>query len=294
MSYFKYMSRSITNQINRVKPFLSKSESQVCNWILSNPSLAINSPIAKIASAAGVSQPTVIRFCRSLDLAGYRELRHHLIADQHRHASFLHQNITLKDSAPDAALKVLESSIHSLVELRSYISKMPFEAAVNIMKASKQFIFAGLGASSHVAADASHKFFRLGIPCSTALDSQTILQKTAIAMPGDTFITISYNGNWPELISGMMNAKVNGACVITLTDPRSPLSKVASELFPCHCNEDLDIFTPMSSRIAQLTILDSLQVALALSMGDIAEKNLRKVKAALYDQTVPAKQKKLK
>jgi len=49
---------------------------------------------------------------------------------------------------------------------------------------------------AHVA-DACHKFFRLGIPCSTLMDTPMILQFAAIAEPADVLVLLSHTGRWP-------------------------------------------------------------------------------------------------
>ena len=268
-------------RIERQLPSLSQSERRVGEWIIANIGRAIDAPIMDVADAAGVSEPTVIRFCRSMGVSGFRELRTHLIAAQQRPESYLHHDVNATDDAANAAMKVLESSIHALVGLRGLISSMPFETAVSVMAEARQLVFVGLGASGHVARDACHKFFRLGIPCTTALDSPTILQQSAIARSDDVYIVMSHSGEWPELIAGMKLARAGGASVLALTDPQSLLAEQASLVFDCHPAEDTNVFTPMSSRLTQLTLLDALQVALALKMGTTAEENLRLTRRSL-------------
>ena len=52
---------------------LSKSERKVAEVILAAPAQAIHSSIAALAQEAGVSEPTVNRFCRSLETRGFPE-----------------------------------------------------------------------------------------------------------------------------------------------------------------------------------------------------------------------------
>ena len=260
---------------------LSRSETKVANWILTNPGEAVGASIQAVAKQCSVSEPTVIRFCRSMGLNGYRDLKTHLIASLHKSESYLHHDVSEQDKPATAAVKVLESSISALVNLRKQIFAMPFEEAVESIVGARQIILTGLGASGHVAGDASHKFFRLGVPCVALTDSPTILQQASICRSGDVIIAISHTGTWNELIQAMQIAKSNGATVLAVTDPKSRLAEVATILFPCHADEDTNIYTPMSSRLAQLTVLDALQVSVALKLGDTAEQNMRAAKAAL-------------
>ena len=99
--------------------------------------------------------------------------------------SLVHRDVSADDSTSDATVKVLEAAIKSLVDLRGQLSTLPFDKVVRQMVHARQFVFAGLGASGHVASDASHKFFRLGTPCTALTDTPTIRQFAAIAGSGD-------------------------------------------------------------------------------------------------------------
>lgn len=50
---------------------LSKSERKVAEIILAAPAQAIHSSIATLAQQAAVSEPTVNRFCRSMETRGF-------------------------------------------------------------------------------------------------------------------------------------------------------------------------------------------------------------------------------
>ena len=278
------MSATLLNQIRARYEELSRAEAQVASWILDNPRHCIELSINELATQCAVSDPTVVRFCRSLGLTGYRDFRAKLASSLHHPENYLHKDVTEEDDPKLASNKVIDNAIKGLLDMRGHTNNMPLDDAVGAMTQAQQLIFAGVGASGYVARDAQHKFFRLGIPCTTALDAQSILQRAAIAEPTDLFVVISHTGSWPELVNAMQLAQDRGACVIALTDPYSPLSQAASLVFPCHANEDANLFTPMSSRLNHLVLLDALQVALALQLGDRAKTRLRLSKDALTAQ----------
>ena len=130
----------------------------------------------------------------------------------------------LNDAVPDAVSKVIDASIQTLVDARALLSMMPFEQTVAAMQAARQLVFIGLGASGHVASDACHKYFRLGIPCSALTDGPGIAQFAAIAAPHDVLVFISTNGAWHDSARAAAVAVNRGATVIALTDPMSRLS----------------------------------------------------------------------
>ena len=230
-----------------------------------------------------MSEPTVIRFCRRVGLGGFRELSIRLTESLSRPISYVHRDVRSDDAADDAVLKVLDASIRALVDIRAGLSEMPFREAVDAMTNARQIAFAGLGASGHVASDACHKFFRLGIPCSALTDTTLILQYAAIAGPGDVFVMLSHSGRWSELVRPLILAHERGTCVIAITDPASPLAAAANVLFAVDAIEDTSVYTPMSSRLGQLALLDALQVALALAQGEQGAAKLRRSKEALLE-----------
>ena len=268
-------------EIHRALPALSPSERQVAEWIVAHPKEAAGATLAHVAKECATSEPTVIRFCRHVGLKGFRELGIRLTEALSRPGSYVHRDVHADDASSDAVIKVMDASIRSLIDMKSRLSEMPIDAAVQALTNARQIAFAGLGASGHVASDACHKFFRLGIPCSTLMDTPMILQFAAIAEPEDVLMLISHTGRWPEFAQAARIAKRRGATVIAITNPASELAGVASILFPAQVIEDTSVFTPMSSRLAQLALLDALQVALALTRGSSASDSLRLSKDAL-------------
>lgn len=271
------MLRTITNALPRLSP----SERRVGQWVLDHPKKAANITLARLARECETSEPTVVRFCRHVGLGGFRELAIRLTEALSRPAAIVHRDVGPDDSTSDAVIKVMDASIQSLIEMRAQLSSMPVDEAVNAMSSARQIAFAGLGASGHVARDASHKFFRLGIPCTSLRDTTMILQFAAIVEPNDVLVLLSHTGRWPELANAARLARERGATVIALTNPDSKIAEEAGLLFPCKVIEDTSVFTPMSSRLAQLALLDAIQVALALTRGETASDNLRRSKDAL-------------
>ena len=251
-------------EINQSLERLSRAEKQVAEWVLAHPRQVTESTVAEVARACATSEPSVIRFCRRMGLSGFRELTIRLTEALSRPDSLVHRDVSAADSTADATVKVVEAAIQSLVDLRSQLSRMPFERVVARMATSQQFVFAGLGK-----------------PCNALTDTPSIRQFGAIAGNRDVFILISKNGDAPVLREAARRARDNGAFVIAVTNPGSDLAASASSVFACDAQEDTNIYTPRSSRLVHLAVLDALHVATALALGDFAADNLRRSKDAL-------------
>ena len=269
------------SRISNALPTLSPSERRVAEWVLAHPKEATDATLAHIAGECKTSEPTVLRFCRRLGLGGFRELGIRLAESLSAPGSYVHRDVSPDDSTSDAVMKVMDASIQSLAEMRAQLSSMPVDEATRAMAAARQIAFAGLGASGHVARDACHKFFRLGIPCASLTDTPMILQFAAIAEPDDVLVLLSHTGRWQEFAQAADIARERGATVVAITNPESGLAGAASILFPCHVVEDTNVYTPMSSRLGQLALLDAILVALALARGASATERLKLSKDAL-------------
>ena len=262
-------------------PSLSRAEQRVAGWVLAHPRRAADATLAEVAAACGASEPTVIRFCRRIGLDGFRDFTLRLTEALSLPASYVHRDVAPDDTIRDAVSKVVDASIRALVETRALLPSMPLDVAATRIQKARQLVFLGLGASGHVAADAAHKFFRLGIPCSSMTDGPSMLQLAAIAEAEDVLLFISAQGSWTDTIESARIARERGAAVIALTDPASDLAAAALLVLGIEALEDTGIYTPMSSRLTQLAVLDALHVALALSLGHRASENLRAGKEAL-------------
>lgn len=275
--YFYYM----LTRISQLLPDLSRSEQRVAAWVLEHPKEAASATLAAVSRECRTSEPTVLRFCRRAGMSGFRELGIRLTEALSNPVSYVHRDVSPSDSSSDAVLKVMDASIQSLIDMRASLSSMPIDKSVASLLKARQIAFGGLGASGHVARDACHKFFRLGIPCSYLVDTPMILQFAAIAEADDVLVLLSHTGRWPEFATAARLATARGATVIAITNPDSELAQAASLLFPCQVIEDTSIYTPMSSRLAQLALLDAVHVALALASGEQAAERLRISKDAL-------------
>ena len=269
------------SRISHALPALSPSEKRVAEWVLAHPREATDATLAHIAGECKTSEPPVLRFCRRLGLGGFRELGIRLAESLSAPGSYVHRDVNPDDSTSDAVMKVMDASIQSLAEMRAQLSSMPVDETTRAMATARQIAFAGLGASGHVARDACHKFFRLGIPCASLTDTPMILQFAAIAEPDDVLVLLSHTGRWEEFAQAAGIARKRGATVVAITNPESALAGAASILFPCRVVEDTNVFTPMSSRLGQLALLDAILVALALARGSSATERLKLSKDAL-------------
>ncbi len=143
---------------------LSKSERKVAEVILATPAQAIHSSIAALALEAGVSEPTVNRFCRSLETRGFPDFKLHLAQSLAHGTLYVNRNVDEDDSVESYTGKIFESAMASLDQVHHSLDMSAINRAVDLLTQAKKIAFFGLGSSAAVAHDAMNKFFRFNVP----------------------------------------------------------------------------------------------------------------------------------
>lgn len=254
---------TIRNQLDS----LSKSEHRVALAVLANPGLTIAENITTLARQAQVSEPTVVRFCRSLGYQGWHEFKLRLAQSLALSPQVSDATLLQDDVASDLVSKVCNRSINTLLDLRQAINPEAIERALHLLTHARKIEFYGQGGSGMLAADAQHQFFRSGVPTMAYADPQLYSISAALLQPGDVVVAISQQGNSTALLRSVQLAKTSGAEIIVLAPSGTPLMEMASAGVPIDLVFETDPYTPTSARLAYLVVIDILAVGLALRRG---------------------------
>lgn len=272
------------HRIRQVQGALSPAERRVASWLLKHPDAVAELRLATLAANAGVSEPTVVRFCRSIGCSGFSDFRLRLTRYLATHSDGLHASVVASDDTATIARKVIGASIRELQRVQQTIDSGVLEQVAGHIAAAHRVLFIGVGASALVAQDAHNKFFRLGLACSAFCDGPTIAQAASICDARSVLIAISKTGESADITNAVALAQGAGAMSVAITTPGSTLAQAADLAVLVDVDEDTAMYTPMSSRLAQLAVLDVLQVCTAIVGGDSAIAHLEASKAALQRQ----------
>ncbi len=255
------------SEIGNVREAMTRAERKVADAVLSSPYRLLRKSIGALAAEAGVSEPTVIRFCRTLNCRGFQDFKLQLAQDLATGAHFGPTRLAADESAPDLIAKIIDSGIATLIKVRDTLPPDAVQAAVELLADAERIEFYGLGGSGIVAQDAQHKFFRLGVPVVAYSDPTVHSVSASLLKPGCVAVAISQSGTTPDLITSVELGLAAGAKVIAITAADSPLARIASLCLPMNSLEDEDFYAPIKSRLAHLAIIDVLAVGVALSRG---------------------------
>lgn len=261
---------------------LSKAETKIANVILAAPENVTGMATATLAGKAGVSDPMVSRFCRTLGCTSFPDFKVKLARDLAQKSSFITEAVSTGDSANAIIEKRINANQAALEYLRSHIDAKAVEAAVNLLCNARQIVVAGMGGAAAIAQDAQHKLFRLGIP-TVAYDDHLMLRMAAAgATKEDCFLMFSFTGRTRASVDIAELANASGASLIAITNPESPLARLADVTITSGDElEDTTVYVPMTTRIVILTIIDILATGMTLALGPDIEPHLKKIKSSL-------------
>ena len=255
-------------KINSLLSTLSKSEQFVAKYIAENPEDVIYLSVAALADNCGVSDPTVVRACQKLGFSGYQDLKIALTHSLGTPIANKNEDVLPEDGMQTIVAKVFRGSVNALQFTRDTLSIQDMETASEaLLKAKRIYIF-GLGGSSPVALDLQHKLMRLGMDACAYTDSHLQAMVSAYAGADDILFAISHSGSSKGIVDNAKTAKNNGAKIISLTSiGTSPLTKLADISLYTASNETKYRIVALSSRIAELTIVDCLYTYLSNKSG---------------------------
>lgn len=259
---------------------LGDSERIVAEYLLAEPEAVLDLNIRELAARLYVSPSTIVRFCKHLGFSGYREFRQAVIYELAMYDKSRRQensDISRDDTIERIAEKITNKNILSLQETGNLIDMGILKKCVELLLSAHNVLLFGIGASQCVAKDAYLKFLRLNKPCFSHEDWHAQLLMAKNATKKDVGIIISYSGETVEMVECMRELIKNQTPTIAVT--RFAPSTIASNVtYILYVSAEESVFRSgaISSRIAQLNVIDILYTAYASLNYDESMKYLQK------------------
>jgi glucokinase len=257
---------TLMDRIRQLRPELTPAEQRVASLVLEQPRLVLNEPIADISKLADVSQPTVIRFCRSLGFLGLADFKLKFASSLTGAIPVRHSQVRHSDSTHDLSAKVIDNTVSAILKFRDQLDVRAIDRAIELVSRARRIEFYAMGNARVVALDGQHKFFRFRIPTAMYGDSHLFSLAADLLGPGDVVIAISNSGRLPELLNAVDKARAAGADVIAISSSESPLARRASVLLAVDHAEDNTSFLSMISRVLQLLLIDIMAVGVSVDV----------------------------
>ncbi|GAA4435016.1 MurR/RpiR family transcriptional regulator [Phytohabitans houttuyneae] len=255
--------------ISGLLPSLSPAEQRVARLVVADPADAARRTITDLATAAETSEATVIRFCRSVGMEGYPQLRIRLAAEAARRVEPPDARVLGGDIPPGADMAQIIATIafndaRAVEETAEQLDPAVCEQVVDAINGAGRVDIYGAAASGFVASDFQQKLHRIGRTAFYWPDVHVALTSAALLGKGDVAVGISHSGTTSDVIEVLQQAQSRGATTVALTNfPRSPITEVADFVLTTAARETTYRSGAMASRLAQLTVVDCLFVGVA-------------------------------
>ncbi|WP_332634822.1 MurR/RpiR family transcriptional regulator [Halalkalibacter flavus] len=263
-------------------PRFSVTERKIADYILINPTKIIHSSINQIAEDLNVADSTVFRFCKRIGFKGYQAMKIALASEVVTPIQDIHESVDEGDTVKAIASKVFKSNMKTIEDTLVVLDEEQLERAVDAIAGADTTYFFGSGGSSLIALDAFHKLIRTGLRVQTVSDSHFQQMLASQMTKNDCAVFISHSGATKEILQALNVVKSTGATMIAITNyAKSPLSMgVDISLFTV--SEETEYRSEaLSSRIAQLSVIDALYVNILLKRGTEGQKALNKMREAI-------------
>lgn len=257
----------------------SRSDKLLAAEILADPDFATRAAISRLAERAGVSQPTVTRFCRSLGCAGLHDFKVRLAQAVATTGRYIKPATETQNGAGHVA-QLIATGAHGAIEsVQAGLDEAALARAADLVTGARMVRAYGSGGSSSLAAvELENRLFRLGLHVASHIDAEMQRMTAAVADADAVIVAYSVSGELRSIIEAVTTARLYGAKVIAITAPGSTLAAAANVTLPFLVDEIMNVFRPSPARYAMLALTDMLAMSVAERIGAPAIERMRRIK----------------
>ncbi|MGI8316709.1 MurR/RpiR family transcriptional regulator [Halobacillus mangrovi] len=265
----------------------SEKEKLIADYILENKEQIVHSTINQVADDLMVADATVFRFCKRLGFKGYQAMKIALASEIVNPIKDIHETIKETDSDLEITEKVFQANIRALESSRDVQNPESLAKAMDLLIEANRVYFYGSGGSGILAQDAQHKFIRTGMDTHVYTDSHLQLMSVSQLKEGDLAVVFSHTGSNKDILDIVDIAKDRGAKTIAITNfAKSPLTKRVDLSLYTVAQETEYRSEALASRIASLSLIDSLFVNYSVKMKEQAQESTQRMRDAISRKRV--------
>ncbi|UYG18032.1 MurR/RpiR family transcriptional regulator [Brachybacterium huguangmaarense] len=263
---------------------------RIAEVVLADPSGAGAMTIGDLARAAGCSEATVVRLTHELGYQGYRDFRFRLaeetaVARERSGRTVYEGDIDPADDLAAVVGKIATADARAVGNTARVLDLEVLGAVADHVLGARRIAVFGVGASGLAATDLQQKLARIGLLCTAHVDSHDALPTAALLGEGDVAIGLSHTGRTVDVVDALRIARERGSVTVAITNsPASPVIEEADAVLLTAAHESAFRSGATASRIAQLTVIDCVFVAVARQLPDLGREALRRTRASVEDR----------
>ena len=245
-------------RLRGIYPSLKTALRKVADVILRQPEMAIYASVNELAAVAGVSEATVMRFCRTLGFKGFQDFKISLAREMVIPAA-RHHEATVEGEAGGAVRKVFQTNGAALEDTLEIVKVEAMQEAAQLLLHARQIMVIGVGGSESAVKYTGNRLLLLGLKAFIFTDFYLMLLAASLLSQEDVVLAISNLGTTREILETVDIARERKARVIGITN--NSLSPLARSSSPALITASREMTIPeeaVASLVCQITLLDAL------------------------------------
>ena len=262
----------------------AQSDKKLADFLLSQPDHARHLSSQQLASEAGVSQSSVVKFAQKIGFKGFPALKlaisEALVNNPNPQSMPVHNQIRGDDPMRLVGEKLIKENVAAMHATLDVNTEEKLLESVAMLRTARRIILTGIGASGLVARNFGWKLTKIGYNAIVEQDMHALLATVQAMDPGDLLLAISYSGERREINMATDEALRVGGKILAITGftPNS-LQQRATRCLYTIAEEQATRSAAISSTSAQMMLTDLLFMALVQQDLERAESLREKVGA---------------
>ena len=238
---------------------LTRREQKIVEFLKANGDSFLSDTITELSEKAGVSDATMVRFCKHLEYKGYQDFKMRMAREMLPVEQQYNPELSRSDDSTTVCSKIFNSEMSVLSRTMLEMRVQELDKIVDMLCSADRIVLFGTGGSLNVAKDALHKFMKIGLMVYVYEDIDLQHMAASLLHAGDLAIAISHSGSNVNVLRCMETAAAGGAGTIALTGlGKNPIAKVADMTVHIAAEKTIYQSESVSTRIAQLAVIDTL------------------------------------
>lgn len=278
------MEGSVINQICASMDSFFDTEKKIGDYIVRNPKKVVDMTVGELAKKCGVSEASVSRFCKRIELKGFHHLK----------ISLARELVDAKDDGEISghiSVDDMEGSLRGILsnkmeELRQTVAMMDSEELkkiLDVINNADTVLMAAVGNTIPVAMDGAYKLNQIGIRAMSTPIWETELGYSYNLTDKDVVVAISNSGESTGVIQILEAAKSRGAVAISITNnARSSVAELSTYHITTATREKLFLDGYCFSRVSATMVIEIIYLLLASMRKESYESIVRHEQAMAY------------
>ena len=279
------MEKSVLDIICASLDTFFESERKIGTYIIQHTAKVVDMTVGELAQACGVSDASVSRFCKKIDMKGFHHLKITLakeISERGKEEEEVSNHISVNDIG-QSLKNILANKVTEITQTVSMMDTKQLHKILDKLNTAKTVQFFAVGNTIPVAIDGAFKLNQIGIPAVSGTIWETQIGYTYNMTADDVIIAISNSGESTAVLRALEAARSAGATTISITNSeKSSAAQLSDYNITTATREKLYLDGYCFSRVSATTVIEILYLFLTSMRKDAYKSVVRHEQAIAF------------